>query len=86
MAQTELIDKILHTDYVENAGINEFEHIRENLRDLMKYIPQTSVRYDTNFDDEILSVDWNESDLEMMTLRTTRLKQNSMYGSTWTMW
>lgn len=52
----------------------------------MKYIPQTSVRYDTNFDDEILSVDWNESDLEMMTLRTTRLKQNSMYGSTWTMW
>ena len=34
MAQAELIDKILHTDYVENAGINEFEHIRENLRDL----------------------------------------------------
>ena len=23
-AQTELIDQILHTDYVENAGIDEF--------------------------------------------------------------
>ena len=31
MAQAELIDKILHTDYVENAGINEFEHIREDV-------------------------------------------------------
>ena len=27
MAQAELLDKILHTDYVERAGINEFEHI-----------------------------------------------------------
>lgn len=34
MVQAELIDKILHTDYVETAGINEFEYIRENLRDL----------------------------------------------------
>ena len=74
MAQAELIDKILHTDYVENAGINEFKHIRENLRDLMKYIPQTSVRYDTNFDDEILSVDWNESDLENDDLKNYKAK------------
>ena len=74
MAQAELIDKILHTDYVENAGINEFEHIRVNLRDLMKYIPQTSVRYDTNFDDEILSVDWNESDLENDDLKNYKAK------------
>ena len=28
-AQSELIEKILHTDYLDNAGINEFEHIRE---------------------------------------------------------
>ena len=38
-AQADLIEKILHTDYVETAGINEFEEIRERLRDLMKYIP-----------------------------------------------
>ena len=62
MVQSELINKILHTDYLDTAGINEFEHIRENLRDLMKYIPRTGVKYITNFDDEILSVEWNESD------------------------
>ena len=64
MMQAELIDKILHTDYVDNAGINEFEHIRVSLRDLIKYIPIPKIRYDTDFDDEILSIDWNESDLE----------------------
>lgn len=64
MAQSELIDKILHTDYVETAGINEFEHIRENLRDLIKYIPIHKITYDTNFDDEILSMEWKDSELE----------------------
>lgn len=64
-AQTELIDQILHTDYVENAGIDEFENIRENLRDLMKYIPDKSRnKYMTNFTDEILSTEWKEAELE----------------------
>lgn len=45
MVQSELINKILHTDYLENAGINEFEYIRENLRDLIKYIPVNKVSY-----------------------------------------
>ncbi len=74
MVQAELIDKILHTDYVETAGINEFEHIRENLRDLIKYIPVSKVRYDTNFDDEILSVDWKESELENDDLKNYKAK------------
>ena len=74
MAQSDLIDKILHTDYVENAGVNEFEYIRENLRDLMKYIPKTILRYDTNFDDEILSMDWNESELENDDLKNYKAK------------
>ena len=74
MAQSELIDKILHTDYLENAGINEFENIRENLRDLMKYIPISKVRYDTNFNDEILSEDWNESELENDDLKNYKAK------------
>ena len=64
MSQSELINKILHTDYLDNAGINEFEHIREHLRSLIKYIPKRSVKYLTNFDDEILAVDWKESELE----------------------
>lgn len=64
-SRTELIDKILHTDYVDTAGINEFEHIREELRNLMKYIPQGERPvYLTNFDDEILEMNWNESKLE----------------------
>jgi len=59
---------------LDNAGINEFEHIRENLRDLMKYIPKPIIKYITNFDDEILSVEWNESDLESDDLKNYKAK------------
>lgn len=65
MVQSELIEKILHTDYLQTAGIDDFEHIRENLRGLMKYVPASrNAIYITNFDDEILSADWKESELE----------------------
>ena len=64
MAQQELIQKILKTDYLDNAGINEFENIRENIRDLIKYIPNKQVVYNTNFDDEILSMTFHESELD----------------------
>lgn len=74
MMQAELIDKILHTDYVETAGISEFEHIRGNLRDLMKYIPAGRIVYHTNFDDQILSMDWNESELENDDLKNYKAK------------
>ena len=74
MAQSELINKILHTDYVDTAGINEFEFIRESLRDLMKYIPKGGLEYHTNFDDEILSIDWNESELESDDLKNYKAK------------
>lgn len=72
--QAELIKKILNTDYLEHAGIDEFEHIRENLRDLMKYLPKSSPRYDTDFTDQILSVDWQESDLENDELKNYKAK------------
>ena len=74
MVQSELINKILHTDYLENAGINEFEHIRENLRDLIKYIPINKVSYTTNFADEILTMDWKESELENDDLKNYKMK------------
>ena len=74
MMQAELIEKILHTDYVDNAGIDEFEHIRESLRDLMKYIPIIKIRYDTDFDDEILSMEWKESELENDDLKNYKAK------------
>lgn len=62
--QSELIHKILNTDYVERADINEFEEIREKLRDLIKYIPRNKQTYDTNFEDDLLSMEWKESELE----------------------
>ena len=74
MAQSDLLNKILHTDYLETAGINEFEHIRENLRDLIKYIPVVQIHYDTILDDEILSEDWNESELENDDLKNYKAK------------
>ena len=73
-AQAELINQILHTDYLDTAGINEFEHIRECLRDLMKYIKIEKLTYDTNFDDEILSMDWKESELENDDLKNYKAK------------
>lgn len=74
MMQAELIDKILHTDYLDHAGIDEFERIRKGLRDLMKYIPVGKIIYDTDFDDEILSVEWKESELENDDLKNYKAK------------
>lgn len=75
MAQSELINNILHTSYLDNAGINEFEHIRENLRDLMKYIVMPVYTVDTTtLVDEILSMDWKESELENDDLINYKMK------------
>ena len=72
--QKPLIDKILHTSYLDDAGINEFEHIRQKLRDLIKYIPKGGEKYTTNFADELLSIDWKESELENDDLKNYKLK------------
>ena len=73
-AQTELINKIIETDYVENAGINEFEHIREKLRDLIKYIPPQGARYFTDFDDEVLSLEFRDAELDSEDLKNYKAK------------
>lgn len=73
-AQSDLIHKILNTDYVDTAGINEFEEIREKLRNLIKYIPKRHIRYDTNFEDDLLSIEWNESELENDELKNYKAK------------
>jgi type I restriction enzyme R subunit len=74
MMQAELINKILHTSYLENAGINEFEYIRENLRDLIKYIPNGKPIYETNFEDEILSIEFGDVDLDSDGLENYKAK------------
>ena len=63
-AQSALLEKILHTDYVENTGVDELEKIRKALRDLMKYITNEQSAYETGFGDEILSIEWKQSELE----------------------
>ena len=73
-AQTEFINKIINTDYVERAGINEFEEIRTKLRDLMKYIKKENIKYDTNFADELLSMEWKEAELENDDLKNYKEK------------
>ena len=67
--------RLLHTDYVERAGVNEFEEIRNRLRDLMKYIPNTgTIKYETVFTDELLSKEWHESELENDELKNYKAK------------
>ena len=63
-AQKDWIHQVLHTDYLSRAEIHDFEHIREKLRNLMKYLPHDKRIYHTNFSDDLLSVEWNEAELE----------------------
>lgn len=71
-AQKEFIHRILQTDYVERAEVEDFEEIREKLRELMKFIPRNKMRYDTDFVDNILDTQWNESELENDELKDYR--------------
>ena len=81
-AEKDFINQILNTTYVETATINEFELIRAKLRDLIKYIPQTEViLFNTDFDDEILSMEWKESELDSDDLQNYKMKVNSYIRS-----
>ena len=73
-AQSALLEKILHTDYVENTGVDELEKIREALRDLMKYITNEQSAYETGFGDEILSIEWKQSELENDDLQNYKMR------------
>ena len=75
--QKDFINQILNTDYVERATINEFETIREKLRELIKFIPKgENPTYETDFDDDILSMDWHTSDLDNDDLQNYKMKVN----------
>lgn len=63
--QQEMLEQILHNGLLERAGVTDYEDIRVKLRDLIKFIPEDDrVRYDTDFTDDILSIEWNESQLD----------------------
>lgn len=65
MMQKELIQQILETDYLDHADVETFEKIRLALRDLIKFIPPGPKQiYVTTLDDEILSMEWHDAELE----------------------
>lgn len=53
----ELLNNIINTDYLKNGNIEVLEHIRFELRTLMKYVTkeQRNIKY-IDFEDEILSI------------------------------
>lgn len=77
MVQTELIENILRQEYLDSAGINEFERIREGLRELMKFIPKSKMTYTTHFTDAILSLEWKDADLDSDALKNYKIKAES---------
>lgn len=72
--QKDLIKKVIETDYLNRAGIEDLEHIRKALRDLIKYIPKNSITFDTDFNDEILDTSVNEAEYNTDTLKNYRAK------------
>ena len=76
-AQKDFINQVLHTDYVERATVGDFETIRQKIRDLIKYIPRVeNPIYETDFDDDVLSMDWKTSELETDDLQNYKMKVN----------
>lgn len=73
-AQKDLIQRIIETDYLNRAGIEDLEHIRKSLRDLIKYIPKKSLIFDTDFNDEILDTKVNEAEYNTDTLKNYKAK------------
>jgi type I restriction enzyme R subunit len=75
--QQELIEQIVHNDYLERAGISDYEDIRLKLRNLIQFIPEKDrVRYDTDFTDDVLSMEWRESQLDNDDLANYKKKVN----------
>jgi len=75
--QSELIEQILYNDYLDRAGIMDYEDIRMRFRDLIKIIqPGERTRYHTNFSDDVLSIEWNESQLDNDDLKNYKMKVN----------
>lgn len=63
--QKELIEQIVHNGLLSRIGVIGYETVRTKLRDLIKYIPPVDrMRYDTDFTDDILSLERHPSQLD----------------------
>lgn len=75
--QKDFISQLLNTDYLERAELCEFELIRQKIRELIKFIPASEDRiYNTDFSDDILSIEEHESSLENDDLQDYKMKVN----------
>jgi len=73
--QKKFIETLLYTDYFDRGGINEFEKIRSNLRDLMQYLEHEKVkRYDTNFEDNVIEIMENTPIYDTEELKSYKMK------------
>ncbi|OYS05111.1 DEAD/DEAH box helicase family protein [Lactobacillus johnsonii] len=73
-AKAELIKGILEPEYVESTNVQDLEHIRQNIRDLIQYLPKKGVVYYTNFTDTILDSTIHDAELETDTLKNYKAK------------
>ena len=73
--EQEFIAALLHTNYIESASTKEWEEIRTRLRDLMKYLPHNKGPvYITDFEDQLLSEEWKEAELDDQSLQNYKAK------------
>ncbi len=79
--QHSFIDKILNTDYIDKAGVIDYDEVRIRIRNLLKYIPKVNLIYDTNFTDDVISSVWNESELESSGMDNYKAKAESYINS-----
>lgn len=64
MQRINVISDVLKPDYLESCGLTEYERIRKELRDIMKYMPIHGRQpRETNFMDDVLSIEFKDSDL-----------------------
>jgi type I restriction enzyme R subunit len=52
-----LIHQILQPGYLEDAGVMQYEQIRRSLRDLLRLLPGSKIRYTSNFSSELPSIE-----------------------------
>ena len=78
LAEKELIEQILQTDYLAHAQLPDLEEIRKRLRDLMRFVPLTAhTRYDTNFKDCVTG--YNEDEFHPDTVELENYKKKAEY-------
>ena len=81
-AQKMWIDRVLDTEWVNDADMNDFESVRKNLRELMIYYQPPKIKvHHTDFEDEILEMKWDGGELENDYLRIIVTMQRYTFAS-----